>query len=282
MTEEQHTILCVDDEENILHALRRLLRKEGYNLLTSSSGSEALALLKENDIQVVICDQRMPQLSGIDFLSQVRELSPETLRIVLTGYTGIDTISEAINQGQIYKFLLKPWNDQNLKIEIKKAIDQYELIQANKKLHRKIFEQNEKLKSINENLGEIVKERTKKLEIQNQALELSRAILEDLPIPIIGVSTEGMIVLLNQEVQSVKTRGRPLEIGRNIHDYFDDGLESIMRRILNSNHKDILTGYDFDGNKYDLDFVPLSGRFKGKGLIIVFRSERSEKFKMIS
>ena len=132
---------------------------------------------------------------------------------------------------------LKPWNDQNLKIEIKNAIDQYELIQANKKLQRKIVEKNEKLRSINLNLGAVVKERTKKLEIQNQALELSRAILEDLPIPIVGVSNEGMIVLLNQEVQSVETSGRPLEIGRNISDYLDDSLASIMSRVFNDNHR---------------------------------------------
>lgn len=269
--ERIHTILCVDAEENVLNALRRLLRKEGYHLLTSSTGTEALEYLKENNVQVVICDQRMLHMSGIDFLSQVKELSPETIRIVLTGYTDIDSITEAINQGQIYKFLLKPWNDQNLKIEIKKAIDQYELIQANKKLHQKILEQNEELKAINENLEGMVKERTKELEIQNQALELSRAILEDLPIPILGVSSEKMIVLVNQKVQSIKIMEKSIEIGNNIHEYFEENLEMKIEQILENNQKDRLYDYDLGGTIFHLDLIPLSGRFQGKGLIVVFQ-----------
>ena len=213
----------------------------------------------------------MLQMSGIDFLSQVKDLSPETIRIVLTGYTDIDSITEAINQGQIYKFLLKPWNDQNLKIEIKKAFDQYELIQANKKLHQKILEQNEELKTVNENLEGLVKERTRELEIQNQALELSRAILEDLPIPIIGVSEEKMIVLLNQKVQSIKIMEKSLTIGSTIQEYFDENLEKKIEQVMINNQKVRLLGCVFDGIKYNLDLIPLSGRFQGKGLIVVFQ-----------
>lgn len=272
--EEKQTILCVDDEENVLHALRRLLRKEGYHLLTSSTGKEALEYLKENNVQVVICDQRMLHMSGIDFLSRVKELSPETIRIVLTGYTDIDSITEAINQGQIYKFLLKPWNDQNLKIEIKKAIDQYNLIQANKKLHQKILEQNEELITINENLEEMVKERTKVLEIQNQALELSRAILEDLPIPIIGVSAEKMVVLVNQKVQSIKIMEKSIEIGNTIHEYFEENLERKIEKVMKTNQKDKLLDCDFGGTRYHLDLIPLSGRFQGKGVIVVFKKPK--------
>ena len=269
--EEHRTILCVDDEENVLHALRRLLRKEGYHILTSSTGSEAFEYLRENNVQVVICDQRMLHMSGVDFLSQVKELSPDTIQIVLTGYTDIDSITEAINQGQIYKFLLKPWNDQNLKIEIKKAFDQYELIQANKKLHQKILKQNEELRTVNEHLEELVKERTKVLEIQNQALELSRAILEDLPIPIVGVSEEKMIVLLNQKAQSIQIMKKSLAIGSNIREYFDENLEKKIEQIMTNNQKDRLLGCSFDGIKYNLDLIPLSGRFQGKGLIVVLQ-----------
>ena len=146
MNPEQHTVLCVDDEENILNSLKRLLRKESYKLMTARSGTEGLKLLEENDVNLVICDQRMPGMSGIDLMAQVNAEYPDVIRIVLTGYTDVDAITESINKGHIYKFLLKPWNDQNLKMEIRQALEQYELVQANKRLHEQVLEQNNELK----------------------------------------------------------------------------------------------------------------------------------------
>ena len=114
-----HSVLCVDDEKNILNSLRRLLRQENYNLLTASSGAEGLKLLEESHVQLVISDQRMPEMSGVDFLSQVRVKYPEIIRIILSGYTDVNSITDAINKGHIYKFLLKPWDEQNLLLEIR-------------------------------------------------------------------------------------------------------------------------------------------------------------------
>ena len=134
MNENRHTVLCVDDEKNILQSLKRLLRKEDYRLLTASSGEEGLKVLEENDVHMVISDQRMPEMSGTEFLAALKTKYPDVLRIILSGYTDVDSITESINKGHIYKFLLKPWNDHNLKLEIKQALEQYDLIQANKKL----------------------------------------------------------------------------------------------------------------------------------------------------
>ena len=134
MNENRHTVLCVDDEKNILRSLNRLLRKEDYRLLTASSGEEGLKVLEENDVHMVISDQRMPKMSGTEFLAALKTKYPDVLRIILSGYTEVDSITESINKGHIYKFLSKPWNDHNLKLEIKQALEQYDLIQANKKL----------------------------------------------------------------------------------------------------------------------------------------------------
>ena len=163
MNEHQHTILCVDDEENILNSLKRLLRKEAYRLLTAPSGEEGLKVLEKNEVHLVISDQRMPQMSGTEFLAVVRERYPNAIRIVLTGYTEVDAITESINRGHVYKFFLKPWNDQSLQLEIRQALEQYELIQANRELHEKVMEQNEELTTINENLEALVHERTQYL-----------------------------------------------------------------------------------------------------------------------
>lgn len=118
---EERTLLMLDDEENILRALTRLLRRDGYKILTASSAREAFELLGRHEVHVVISDQRMPDISGTEFLSQVRALYPDTVRLVLSGYTDLRTVTEAINRGAIYKFLTKPWDDEELRREIREA-----------------------------------------------------------------------------------------------------------------------------------------------------------------
>ena len=268
MNDSQHTILCVDDEENILHSLKRVLRKEGYQLLTATSGEEGLKCLKEHDVHLVISDQRMPGMSGTDFLARVKESYPDTVRIVLTGYTEVDSITDSINKGHIYKFILKPWNDQNLKLEIKQGLEQYDLLQINKRLHIKVLQQNEELKNINQNLEALVGERTMELEIQNQALELSRAILEDLPTPIIGISSEMMIVLINSKAQSLSINNMSIEIGKKLSNYFSHDVEEKIAATFTHNRCGTWKGYRLSGATYDMDYIPLSGRFRGKGVVL--------------
>ena len=122
------TILCVDDEANILSALNRLLRREGYTVLTANSGKEGLKLLDENDtVHVVVSDQRMPEMTGSEFLKQVKERKPETVRVILSGYAEVSAILEAVNNGAIYQFLTKPWDDEALKEQIKDCIHHYHI-----------------------------------------------------------------------------------------------------------------------------------------------------------
>jgi len=268
MDDYKHTVLLVDDEENVLHSLKRLLRKEGYRLLTASSGTEGLKVLEKNDIHLVISDQRMPQMSGTEFFAIVKERYPGPIRIVLTGYTDVDSITESINKGHIYKFFLKPWNDQSLKLEIKSALEQYDLIQTNKRLHEKVLEQNEELKKINENLEMLVKKRTMELEIQNQALELSRAMLEDLALPIIGVSVEGLIAVINREAKSLSINGQGIEIGKEINGYFSPLIKEKITSTLENDTTQIIKDYRISGIAYDIDVTPLSERFRGKGVIL--------------
>ena len=104
----QHTVLFVDDEVNILKALKRLLRNEGMNILCASRGSEALALLDQHHAQVVVTDQQMPEMSGVDLLSKVRERHPDMVRMLLTGYTEMNVAVDAINRGEIYRLITKP------------------------------------------------------------------------------------------------------------------------------------------------------------------------------
>ncbi len=115
------TLLIVDDEQNILNALRRLLRREKYQILTASSPAEGFDLLARQPVQVIISDQRMPEMNGTEFLSRVKQLYPDTVRIVLSGYTDIETLTNAINHGAIYRYLIKPWDDEVLRTQIREA-----------------------------------------------------------------------------------------------------------------------------------------------------------------
>jgi len=131
-SEGLNTLLIVDDEPNILTALSRLLRREGFHILTAETPSAAFEQLAKHRVQVVLSDQRMPEMSGSEFLSRVRQLYPDTVRIVLSGYTDLDSVTSAINQGAIYKFLTKPWDDDALREEIREA---FRLIKEKRQFH---------------------------------------------------------------------------------------------------------------------------------------------------
>jgi PAS domain-containing protein len=207
----------------------------------------------------------------VEFLARINEEYPDIIRIVLTGYTEVDSIMESINKGHIFKFILKPWNDQNLRLEIRQGLEQHDLIQANKSLSERIMQQNETLKDINETLELRVRERTKELEIQNCALETARAILEELPVPVIGVSDEGIIVFLNRRALGLGGREATPEIGKEFSDCFRDGLAQKVGAVLTTGNPEMRTSHSLNGVPYLVDIVPLSGRLRARGVILVFK-----------
>lgn len=146
----ERTILLVDDEEDIGAALARLLRRDGYTILRATSGEEALALLAERSVGVVISDQRMPGMTGVAFLTMVKELYPDTIRIILSGYADLDAVTDAINHGAIYKFLAKPWDNDALCAEVLGAFRHHELVQEKEHLLRDIQTANQMLAQVNE------------------------------------------------------------------------------------------------------------------------------------
>ena len=273
MSMHQHTVLCVDDEQSIINSIKRLVRKENYRLLTANSGRDGLNILADNDVQIVISDQRMPEMNGTEFLKQVKELYPHVLRIILSGYTEVDSITEAINEGSVYKFFLKPWNDHNLKLEIRQALEQYDLIQANKHLHEKVIAKNNELKNINDNLEAVVKERTQTLEVQNQALQLSQAVLEELSLPILGISREMIIVLANKAAKALELADHPLNVGDSLDVYLQDGTyDWIAGHFAGDDHMQ-LECVGRNARRFKVELIPLTGRFRGKGLILTLAPE---------
>lgn len=172
----EHAVLFLDDEPNILKAIQRLLRNEPMRVLTATDPNEALDILRETPIQVVVTDQRMPSMSGVDFLSAVRDQHADMVRIMLTGYTEMNIAVEAINKGEIYRLITKPWNDDELRATLRQAFDHHDLKTEIKRLNTVAREQNFKLQDMNRNLEGKVRQRTKQLALKNQ--ELSTAYIQ--------------------------------------------------------------------------------------------------------
>ncbi|KQV47507.1 MULTISPECIES: EAL domain-containing protein [unclassified Duganella] len=126
--EPPQTLLLVDDDVNVLSSLHRLFRRDGYRILTAVTPAEGFDLLALYPVQVIVCDQRMPILSGTEFLAKVKEMYPDTIRIILSGYTGLEAVLDSINRGAIYRFYTKPWDDTQLRDNIRLAFHHYWLM----------------------------------------------------------------------------------------------------------------------------------------------------------
>lgn len=125
---KQYVILCVDDEPSILKSLERVLKLEGYKILTAMSGQDALKMLEKTHVDLIIADQRMPIMNGSEFLKIVREKYPNIIRIMLSGYSDFDSLLKAINEGEIFRFISKPWDSDELKEIIHLALEQNRII----------------------------------------------------------------------------------------------------------------------------------------------------------
>ena len=143
-----NTILLVDDEQNVLAALKRALAEEPYRVLTATSGEEGLALMAEERVKVVVSDERMPGMAGAEFLTEVRHRHPETVRMMLTGHASIEATMKAVNRGEIYRFFTKPWNEQELKLTLRGAVEKFDLEEENRRLLKTVKRQSQELKAL--------------------------------------------------------------------------------------------------------------------------------------
>lgn len=211
----QRTLLLVDDEENILAALRRLLRRDGYRILTANSGQAGLDLLASEAVDVILSDQRMPAMTGVEFLRQVKARYPDTVRLVLSGYTELQSITDAINEGAIYKFLTKPWDDELLRANLEEAFRYKELADENRRLNLELQVVNRQLARANERLLDVLAEKERRILRDETTLDVAQEVLHCIPFPVLGIDDEAMIVFANVEAERVLGNGLPL-FGANV------------------------------------------------------------------
>lgn len=171
-------LLFVDDEENILRALRRLFRGSEYQTFFATSGMEGLQILEQEEIDLIVSDMRMPQMDGAEFLSIAAERWPDIMRILLTGFSDLESTITAVNKGKIFSYCHKPWDDGDLKTLVNKATQQKRMIEERGQLFEIINQQNEQLKELNNKLEEKVEQRTEQLRKSLKQLENANKVLK--------------------------------------------------------------------------------------------------------
>lgn len=259
-------LLIVDDEINIISSLSRLLRRDGYKIYKANSAKEGMDVLADNDVGVIISDQRMPETTGTEFLNNVKELYPDTVRIVLSGYTDLNTITEAINQGYIYKFLTKPWDDDLIRKNILEAFDHYELKQENVRLNKDLKIAYDDLAKLNSDLEKRVILKTKELTLNIKALQFSQYILENLPAAIIGYSNDGNIAISNNKADTWLNQNNGSLIGKNISDVIPGNKHRDGKYNNNNESNNIVIKGD-NYQIYDTDFS-INGLSSGRIIMI--------------
>ena len=164
-------LLFVDDEPNVLKALRRLFHSENYVIYLAAGGAEGLEILRQHAVDLIISDMRMPEMSGAEFLTHALKQRPEAVRVLLTGYADLQSTIDAVNKGRIFSYCNKPWNDEELKLLVRNALEQKRLQEERDRLSAIILQQNDQLTLLNEYLEERVKQRTAQLDQANSSLK---------------------------------------------------------------------------------------------------------------
>ncbi|MBI5891036.1 MAG: response regulator [Nitrosomonadales bacterium] len=270
----ERTLLLVDDEENITAALVRLLRRDGYHILRANSGDEGLALLAQNEVGVIISDQRMPGMTGVEFLGKVKEQYPNTVRIVLSGYTELNSVTDAINRGAIYKFLTKPWEDDLLRANVEEAFQRYEMKMENARLAQELLKANDDLLQINRDLEQRVQEKTREVVRNLNVLQVSQEVLEHLPVAVVGIGDDGVIAIANRNAHRllVADGSRPL-LGEASGDVIPAALLNCITaencRKFGSKHQCILA----DGKQANCWCSPMGEISSSKGVVLVIDAD---------
>lgn len=249
------TLLLVDDEENILAALRRLLRKDNYRILTAPSGQAGLDILATEKVDVIISDQRMPHMVGTTFLRMARDRSPDSVRMILSGYTDLESVTSAINEGAVYKFLTKPWDDEILRLSIREALRHKWIQDENRMLHNMLVEVNTELANANRLLAE-------RAEFAQEALQTMQEIMHDLPIPLLGIDADWRLMFANHAMLDLF--GDSLALGRNLADVLPE-ISTPLVQAPDVKHVPLtLQGAEYIGQLQALSH-------KGQGSILVLR-----------
>lgn len=184
-------VLAVDDEPPILSSLARLLAFEDVDVEVAGGAEEALAALRRREVAVVVTDQHMPGILGVELLCLVRELSPATSRVLLSGHIDVELLRSAVNGGEVYRFVAKPWDDDELLVAVRQGIEHWRLLRQNRDLQTETEHRTRTLESL-------IADRDRALAAHQRLAGLSLAVLDRLPLLVLAVDPAGLVVVANR------------------------------------------------------------------------------------
>lgn len=222
-------LLLVDDDPNLLVSLVHMLKKDGYDVYSAHSAREAFDILANHPIDVVLSDHRMPEMSGTEFLEQVKDTYPHTVRLVLSGFAELDSVTEAINRGAIYKYLTKPIDDQDLRANIREAFQRHDIEQQNNRLKIELEQANAELVQLNHILEQRVTERNDRIQRDNDFRHVIQEVFDHLPVGILGIDVSGDVMLINRLAAEGLDLGQGMAIGRSLLCLPDDLAQAVER-----------------------------------------------------
>ena len=196
---EQPYILCVDDEPGIARSIRRTLKAEPVNVLIAGSGPEGLEILRKQSVALILTDYRMPGMNGIEFLEQAALLCPDAFRMILTGYAEAHVLVEAVNRGQIYKILYKPFQEEDIKLTVRSGLEHHARNRENRALLEELGQRNKQLAILNQKLKTGLEGTQADLTISSTALGIAQQLLNEIPAAVIGIESSGQIVFANKQ-----------------------------------------------------------------------------------
>jgi EAL domain-containing protein (putative c-di-GMP-specific phosphodiesterase class I)/FixJ family two-component response regulator/GGDEF domain-containing protein len=267
------TILLVDDEANVLSALKRLLRKDGYQIFSTTSAAEAFEILGSNKVGVIVSDQRMPEMNGTEFLAQVKEIYPNTMRMVLSGYTELQSVTDAINKGAIYKFLTKPWDDEQLRANIAEAFRRLQVELENAALHKEVESVNTELVRLNHVLEQRVMEKNERIARDTDYMLVLQEVLDNISVGIIGVDNEGGVALSNQQADYWLGPENSTLVGESIGELPKLLNDALGSALLAADFTGSQTGFSFRGQAFTAMLSPMGKRSLSKGVLVTMRQE---------
>jgi len=257
------TLLLVDDEDNILSSLKRLLRRDGYTILTACNAAEGLKRLAETEVDVILSDQRMPGMTGVEFLRRAKELYPDSIRMVLSGYTELQSIIDAVNEGAIYKFLTKPWDDERLRGHVAEAFRQKDLADENRRLATQVENANTDYIELTARLEHVITQQREQAALLAASAGGMREVLDSLPAPVLGIDPDGTLAFINNAAEALLPEaicalGQPL----------DDVLPAhLIDAVRDASHN--TRAVDLAGRSFQVLARPLSGSGAMRGRLVL-------------
>jgi len=276
MANTGQNLLLVDDEENVLKSLQRLLRRDGYTLHMATSAQKAFDILAQFPVDVILSDQRMPEQTGTEFLSKVKDMYPNTVRLMLSGYTEVHSVTDAINEGSIYKFLTKPWDEDQLRANIREAFKRHEIESENIRLHAEIEEVNTELLRLNHVLEQQLVDRNQRIDRDVSIVRVLQEMIDHLPLGVIGLDSAGEVISMNEWMAGL--------LGSNVASFTGQSVTSLPEPLSSLIH-DYLFGFEdqsqclstsLEGIPVLVEIKPMGSRSDCSGCMVLVQKDESK------